>query len=212
MTALNDKAIIKMFEKGDLKIDPFTPDNVQLGSIDLTLWNYIDVFDSIEEIDILNITKDRLNLEKETIEITEGYSLKPGEFITGYSKEVITLPHYVNGIIANRNSLAKIGLNANISNYINPGFHGRKIIVIQNISKRIIKIHPGVRICQLVLFKMEGESLRTFNKRHDQEDILSFIKTLNIKNQSLVLKNHPDIDNSLSEFMNEQIRKIAESK
>ena len=109
-------------------IDPFIADNLQPGSIDLTLYKFIGVLDDSQPV-ILPVGKEDIERRTKVVDISTGYVLKAGSFVTGYSNEQIRLPSNINGIITNRNSLARIGLNAGISSYINPGFHGRKVIV-----------------------------------------------------------------------------------
>ena len=132
MSTLSDKDIWNLIEKEELCISPLTPDNIQPGSIDLTLGSTIDVFDA-GKVDV-NISKEDLKLRTKSVDITGGFDLNPGQFVTGHSAELIKMPNYLNGLILNRNSFARIGLHAEISQYINPGYEGNKIIVLSNIS------------------------------------------------------------------------------
>ena len=56
MSTLSDKDIWNLIEKEELCISPLTTDNIQPGSIDLTLGSTIDVFDA-GKVDV-NISKE----------------------------------------------------------------------------------------------------------------------------------------------------------
>ena len=137
-----------------------------------------------------------------TIDITDGYILEPNDFVRGHSAETVSLPSFINGIIVNRNSLCSVGLDVSISQYINPSYKKNKIIVIRNISHNKIKIKSGLRICQLVLFRMQSESIRDYSNRHSLESLKGFIELKNVKTTQ-------NVDHSLSDFMEKRINDIA---
>ena len=207
MTTLSDSEILEFLREKKLVITNLPADNIQLGSVDLTLGETIEVVTGNEPIDISTISKDEIKQRTEEVNIKDGYELKPSEIVTGYSSEKIEMPSDLNGIIVNRNSLAKIGIDAAISQYINPGFAGHKIIVIKNISNRVIRIKSGIRICSLVLFRVGNSSIRSYYSRHDSSKIFNYI---NSKEMELdVSKDNRKIDSSLADFMNERIDAMA---
>ncbi len=209
MSSMSDRAIQEALKRKDLIIEPLIFDNVQPGSIDLTLGSSIDIFCPNKSVDLWSIRKDELQAFTQTIDITDGYDLQPGQFVKGHSKEMIKLPCFINGEILNRNSLVSIGLNAALSQYINPGFNGHKIIVLHNMSNQVIRIKAGIRICQLVLFKMDGESIRSYEHRHDLSEMSNYIDELEA---TIKVDKNKHIDTSLSDFMNKRIDEIAQGK
>ncbi|MCI7252144.1 MAG: dCTP deaminase [Succinatimonas sp.] len=202
MSSLSDKDILELIRLGKLNISPLQVSNIQPGSIDLTLADSIEQFSFDKTIDLSELSKDDLKRSSKIISISDGYELKPGEFVTGHSSELISLPQDVNGLIMNRNSLAKVGLNAAISQYINPGFHGNKIIVIANMGATSIILKPGIRICTLVLFRMSSTSYRAYDQRHDTASIKDHMTGMSYTDSK-------HIDDSLSDFMNERIKELA---
>lgn len=208
MSALTDADIIELRKLGFFSIEPFIPDNLQPASIDLTLHNKIEVFEP--KNGVIDPSSDDDKYWKScfrVVDITDdGYDLKPGAIITAQSAELISMPSNLNGIITNRNSLAKIGINANISSYINPGFKGHKIIVIKNEGPVTIKLKPGLRICQLILFKLNNNTIRDYSNRHDENLIWKYkdVASSNAQKQK-------SIDNALSRVMNESIEKFIKS-
>lgn len=208
MSSLSDKEIFELIEKKQLSISPLDPNNVQPGSIDLTLGRTVDHWEcSPDETLDLTLEDNKKFIEEHfrTIDITDGYVLEPNDFVRGYSAETVKLPSFINGIIVNRNSLCSVGLDVSISQYINPSFKKNKIIIIRNISKNKIKIKSGLRICQLILFRMESESIREYSNRHSLESLKEFIDIQNAQKNK-------HMDHSLSEFMDKRINEIAAGK
>ncbi len=205
MPTLSDVHIFDLIASGKLKISPLIEDNIQPASIDLTLGKIIQVFRWDSSKGQVDVTKKNIEFDPymEDVDITNGYDLQPGEIVTGHSAEEIVLPSNLNGIIVNRNSYTLLGLNAGISQYINPGFHGNKIIVIKNESRNVIKITAGIRICQLVLFKLILEPRRTFDTRHSTE-LLDQTAGKNYKTEHA--------DSSIASYMDKLIEKIALGK
>ncbi len=210
MSSLSDRVILDLITERKLSISPLVLDNIQPGSIDLTLGDKIQVFKGGDlHLDALRKEDIKQGMEEVSLSGCEdGYPLGPGEFITGHSAELIHLPQDVNGLIMNRNSYAEIGLDAAISQYINPGFHGNKIIVIANRGARTLYLTKGLRVCTLVLFRMERQSIRTYDGRHDVDKLKGAMQRMNdmhVRYEAV----KENADNDLADFMNEQIREIA---
>ncbi len=207
MPSLSDKEIFELIEKKQLSISPLDPNNIQPGSIDLTLGSTVDHWECNPDKTLdLTLDDNKKFIEdhfRKNIDITNGYTLEPNDFVRGHSAETIKLPSFINGIIVNRNSLCSVGLDVSISQYINPSYQKNKIIVIRNISHNKIKIKSGLRICQLVLFRMQSEAIRDYSNRHSLELLKDFIDTK--KSQT-----NKNLDNSLSEFMDKRIEEIAQ--
>lgn len=200
MAILNDRDLMDAIGRKIISITPLDANNIQPASIDLTLHDVIEVFDPRGNLDIASLSKNQLKEFNREVNIASGYCLEPGKFITGYSAELIKIPSFITGRIYNRNSLARCGINAAISSFITPGFSGRKVIVIHNFSDFSVKICPGMRICQLELYKLPHSAMRSFEDRHNP----SKLETPTYQ------KYNPPIDNSLSEFLQERI--IAAAK
>lgn len=210
MSAFSDVNFFKAIESGMISIYPVVPDNIQPGSIDLTLHNIIEILDETDKLNPIDASSETLKSELKKhvkeIDITGGHILHPGDFCIGYSAEKIKLNKLVNGCLYNRNSLVRIGIDATLTAYINPGFSGRKMIGIRNIGKCDIIIAPGMRICQLVLHTLLEEAKRGYSERHDTSKISQSAEHLPTE-----VVEQKYIDTSLSDFMNERIE-IAASR
>ena len=212
MSTMSNRSIQQSIKNKEIVIEPLYLDNIQPVSIDLTLGQTIDVLCPTKQIDLESIQKDAQDeLQKLTqkIDITEGYDLQPGQLVKGYSKETIKLPSNINGLIFNIDSLASIGLNAALSQYVNPGFNGHKTIMIYNMSNQVIRIKAGIRICKLVFFKMDDNSIRSDEHYLDLNEVSSYIDELEAtwKDDS---SRH--LDTSIADFMNKRIDVIVKGK
>lgn len=206
MPALCDKDVYMAIANRQLNITPLIRNNVQPGSVDLTLYNKIEVMELPSQIDLSAVSSTELKSFRKEIDITEkGYELKPGDFVTGYSEEILELPKNIIGQLSNRNSLVRVGLDAAVSSFTNPGFKGRKTIVIRNFGPCTLVLRPGMRICQMTFFTMSGEALRGYEERHN-EKLLEQFTLIDFPGLRESVEN---IDNALSDFLNDSIRRAA---
>ena len=60
-----------------------------------------------------------------------------------------------------------MGLDVAAADYINPGYEGQLPIIIKNQGNQKIKLFPGMRICQIVLHKVEPTPNRDYSQRKD---------------------------------------------
>jgi dCTP deaminase len=91
----------------------------------------------------------------------EGYPLKPGGFILGFTVEKIRIPHEsrIAARVEGKSSLARIGLGIHVTApTIHAGFgaeQGKPLLPIQleifNLGPWVIRLKAGMRICQLIL-------------------------------------------------------------
>lgn len=212
MSSMSNRSIQQSIKNKELVIEPLYLDNIQPGSIDLTLGQTIDVLCPTKPIDIESMQKDpQEELQKltQSIDITDGYDLQPSQLVKGYSKEKLKLPSYINGVIFNIDSLASIGLNVALSQYVNPSFNGHKSIVIYNMSNQVIRIKAGIRICKLVLFKMDGNPIISKEHNLDLNEISSYIDELEA---TRIEDNSRNLDTSIADFMKKRIDEIVKGK
>ena len=212
MSSINNRAIQKSIKNNELLIDHLNFDNIKASCIDLTLASTIDFFSPTKAIDLVSMqkdAKDELNNLTQSIDITNGYNLQPGQLVKGYSKENLKLPSYINGLILNIDSLASIGLNAAISQYVNLGFNGHKSIVLYNMSNQVIRIKAGIRICKLVLFKMDENQVRSKDYHLDLNELSSYIDELEATRTD---DNSRNLDTSIADFMNKRFDEIVKGK
>jgi dCTP deaminase len=96
------------------------------------------------------------------------YILKPHEFILGSTLEKITLPPDVVACVEGISSMARLGIEVHLTGgWIDAGFGGRITLEIVNNDRYMVRLHAGMRICQIVFFQTEPARF-PYNVRHSK--------------------------------------------
>jgi len=158
VAVLTRDAILAELEAGRVVIDPYAPDQVGPASIDLTLGDEIRVIEpGPGPIDILDASDYREHTRVATLR--EPFVLAPGATIHGITRERIELPDDLCGFLEGRSRYARLGLMIHVTSaLVQPGVRNRQVLEMGNISGHPLRIHAGVRICQLVLMRTEGSA------------------------------------------------------
>lgn len=159
MTVLTREAILEELESGRLKIEPWFPDQLGAASIDLTLGDQIRVIDPGDgPIDLREDADYRDYTQVQSL--AEPFVLAPGCTIHGITRERITLPPNLCGFLEGRSRFARLGLMIHVTSaFVQPGVSNRQVLEMSNVSDRPLRIHAGVRLCQIVLMRTEGEAV-----------------------------------------------------
>ena len=156
---LTRDVILAEIKRGRVIVDPFSPDQVGPASIDLHLGDEIrvleggpPVIDVNDHADFRAVTRVR--------PLDAPYVLNPGETIHGITRERITLPGDIGGWLEGRSRFARLGLMIHVTaGFISPGVSNRQVLEISNVSRRPLAIHPGTRLCQIILQRCEGSAI-----------------------------------------------------
>ena len=156
---LTHDVILRELASGRLVIDPLEPDQVGPASIDLHLGDEIrvmqggpPVIDLDEGADYRTVTQVR--------PLTKPYVLQPGETIHGITRERIRLPPDVGGWLEGRSRYARLGLMIHVTaGFVAPGVDNRQVLEMSNVAGRPLLIRSGIRLCQIVLQRAEGEAI-----------------------------------------------------
>ncbi|MGM9937278.1 MAG: dCTP deaminase [Candidatus Ornithomonoglobus sp.] len=139
-----------VYEKNKTKqlIEPFYQGSLQGASYDVHISNCI-----IKQKNGNNIVhlseKDEVDNMFEEDDITNGYLLKPGEYILVRLVEKINMPDDLVAHIRPRTTLTKLGVIV-FAQHINPSFSGNLYLGVKNFSNSIIELKPNVAIAQCV--------------------------------------------------------------
>jgi len=158
MGVLTREELLKAIEGGIVEIDPFDRDLVGPGSIDLRLGNEFRVFKKLRNACVV---EDRIELEEltEPIQVDDSFTLMPGETVLGITRERIKLPGNICGWLEGRSRFARMGLVIHMTaSFVQPGINNRQVLEIGNLAPFPLVLKPGVRICQVVLERTEGEA------------------------------------------------------
>jgi dCTP deaminase len=158
MSVLTREVILAEIESGRLKIDPFSPEQLGAASIDLTLGNEIRVFEPRDgPIELREDADYRDHTRVQPLD--EPYVLEPGCTVHGITRERIQLPDDLCGFLEGRSRFARLGLMIHVTSaFVQPGVANRQVLEMSNVADRPLRIHAGVRLCQLVLMRTEGDA------------------------------------------------------
>lgn len=159
MGVLTREAILAEIEAGRLTIDPYSTDQVGPASIDLTLGDEIRVIEaSREAIPIADDVDYRSFTSRRRLDAP--FVLNPGRTIHGITRERLTLPPDLCGFLEGRSRFARLGLMIHVTSaFVQPGVSNHQVLEISNVAGRPLEIHAGTRLCQIVLFRTEGEAI-----------------------------------------------------
>jgi dCTP deaminase len=155
---LTRDAILDEIARGRVVIEPMTPDQVGPASVDLHLSDEIRVLSDGPAVIDVNDQAD-FRTSSSVRPLIEPYVLSPGETIHGITRERITLPGDIAGWLEGRSRFARLGLMIHVTaGFIVPGVSNRQVLEISNVSSRPLAIHPGTRLCQIILQRCEGSA------------------------------------------------------
>ncbi len=156
---LTHDVILEELRLGRMVIDPFDAAMVGAASVDLHLGDEIRVMD--RERDSIDVDDDADYARASSLRVlNEPYPLAAGETIHGITRERIRLPPNICGWLEGRSRFARLGLMIHVTaGFVAPGIDNRQVLEISNLSGRELRIHPGTRLCQIVLQRTEGEAV-----------------------------------------------------
>jgi dCTP deaminase len=159
MAVLTRDAIFREIDAGRLVVEPFDRSQVGVASIDLTLGDEIRVIERGPDPIEIAESSDYRDYTR-VCSLAEPYVLVPGATIHGITCERVTLPPDLCGFLEGRSRFARLGLMIHVTSaLVQPGVCNRQVLEMGNISGHPLRIHAGVRICQLVLMRTEGQAV-----------------------------------------------------
>src|SRR5437016_6488685 len=122
---LNDRQIVEAYKKGDILIEPFSEEQVQAATYDLR----------VGEQGASTSSKKVVNIRE------NGYFLlNPGDFAVITVLEIIRLGPQYAARFGLRSKFARKGLIATTGPQIDPGYHGRLIVGVTNLTPRPVSL------------------------------------------------------------------------
>jgi dCTP deaminase len=158
MAVLTRDAILAEIEAGRIRIDPFEPSAVGPASIDLTLGDELRVIEpGSNPIPIREDADFRLFTRR--VSLDGSFVLQPGATVHGITRERITLAEDLCGLLEGRSRFARLGLMIHVTSaFVQPGVSNRQVLEMSNVAGHPLELHPGVRVCQIVLLRAEGRA------------------------------------------------------
>lgn len=171
MSILTDIDIRRAIADGKIKIEPFSDDMVQPGSLEMSLGNKFRIFryDRLQKGALID-TKGMSEPEglTEVVELQDGaaFFLSPHELVLASTKEKLGLSADLAGRIEGRSSFARIGVMVHItSGFIHPGSFGHQTLEISNMLNIPVKLYPGLRMCQIIFSTTTSPAQTPYGKK-----------------------------------------------
>jgi dCTP deaminase len=147
----------------DLKKQGYLPEGVHIGpsSVDLTLSSSFCCLkgDKNSEVDI--------RVEQKFYEWNSSSILmSPGEFLLASTYEQIGVPVDCAAYVEGRSSVGRIGIQVQNAGFIDAGFRGQITLELQNQSMFNVRLHSGMRICQLVYCQMTTPCSKPYDGKY----------------------------------------------
>ena len=151
---LSDKKIRELATSAGL-LEPFDEERLQAVSYDISSGNVAMVYQPLAEaVDLRN--KNQVELVTRKVDITNGYHIKPGEYILVKTREKFSMPANMTAHIRPRTTFTKFGLIVS-DQHMNPTFKGYLYLGLYNATPNIIDIYPNLNIAQMVFEEITGE-------------------------------------------------------
>jgi dCTP deaminase len=145
---LTDRQILEAHRSREIVIEPFAAEQIQGATYDLRVGD-----------------QGATTSGKRVVNLKEAgfISIQPGDFAVLTVLEIIRLgPQFV-GRFGLRSKFARKGLIATTGPQIDPGFHGRLIIGITNLSPRPVSLSHGDDFVSLEIHKLEEASTKPYS-------------------------------------------------
>ena len=168
---LTDREIKTAIQHDIIRVNPLPDDDAfSSTSLDLTLDAHLNEFDAgaqggvIKTVDPMDKEFDPEETLKQLttpqqIHLTNGYHLRPGHLVLGWTEQYIELPTHspVAARVEGKSSRARFGLGVHITApTIHAGFKGRVRLEMMNHSSVPIILRQGMPICQLIFEQTLG--------------------------------------------------------
>lgn len=177
---LSDLAIRQAIEVGDIQIDPFNPEQINITSYDLTLGTEVCVYQKtvafeqggglprMDGIDLVPTGTCAMDV-KEPLEVIRyeivpdiGWWLKPGIGYLMHTHERVRTSKY-NPILDGKSSIGRLFIQVHATaGYGDPGFDGQYTLEV--IVQHPVRVYPGMRFCQIRFHTIAGELGRTYDQ------------------------------------------------
>lgn len=145
-------------------IEPYDKKYLNPASVDLTLGDSFIVLKKTSEPLMLD---SKVPVERH--DGVEQISIAPGEFLLATTREVITLGHDISAFVEGKSSIGRQGIFIQNAGFIDPGFKGQITLELYNASPNTYVLKCGMRICQIVFFKVDERVFYPYNGKYQNQ-------------------------------------------
>lgn len=157
---LSDADIQAALSLGRISITSMTPSAIQPASIDVTLGCEFRVPKPRGIIDTRSPGETTI---PHVVDPGGSFIITPGQMVLATTMESVTLDRWHAGTLEGRSSLGRLGLEVHRSaGIIDPGFSGQITLELTNANESPLRLWPGDRIAQLLVWRMCSPSARPY--------------------------------------------------
>lgn len=170
---LSDYSIARLIERSKLRfvvknrVLRSNEVNIQPASVDLRLGDTFQI--PKHETEPVDITSDDAVSRVWEKCKAESIVIDPHQFILATTMETVWLPNDLTAFVEGRSSIGRLGLFIQNAGWVDPGFVGDITLEIFNASPYPIKLTSGMRICQLVLAKLDTFAENPYNGKYQYQ-------------------------------------------
>ncbi|MEM8607006.1 MAG: dCTP deaminase [Myxococcota bacterium] len=166
---LSDSDILKRLNQGDLVVDPLLDRDLQVqpASVDLRLSSEFIVYRAAQVAFLDPRRPETLQSNTERIHVVddEPFILHPGQFALGSTLERVEIPADLVARVDGRSSLGRLAVVVHATaGFIDPGFSGQITLELSNIGPIPVRLYPGMRVAQIVLYRMTSPAERPYGR------------------------------------------------
>ena len=127
-------------------LTPFTEENAQPASYDVTLGNSFLFMTEGDPLDL----GDKVDTEGLYREVKpDSLTLLPGQFVLASTQEFFQIPSDLQSSVSGKSSLGRLGLFVENAGFIDPGFQGTVTLELFNAGRRALILRKGMKIAQV---------------------------------------------------------------
>ena len=163
---LSDNKIRELAKESKLLV-PFDENKLQGVSYDISSGPVAIIFQSVKDVIDLHNNQSIERIHHE-VDITNGYNVKPNEYLLIKTKEKFSIPFNMTAHIRPRTTFTKIGLIVS-AQHMNPNFKGYLYLGLYNATHNTIKISSDLTIAQMVFEEVYGDitEKKLYNNKAD---------------------------------------------
>lgn len=171
---LSNEDIKRAIEKGDLQIEPHSPDSIRASGLTLHLGATILKPLPGKVVDV----KNNVVPDYQEITLTDDapYRLEPSEFVLGHTYQSVTVGANLGFLIEGRSTLARVGLTiVQTAMLVYPGHSNRCVTLeLANHGPNPILLYPKMKIARVALFELKTPSSERYDDtgKYRQQEIV----------------------------------------
>lgn len=158
---LTDADILRYHKKGNIRIMPFNPQQLNTNSYNLRLGGKLLVYEDL----VLDPKKEPKT--REYLIPDEGFVIQPGQLYLGATAEY-TETHGIVPMVEGRSSIGRLGINVHATaGFGDAGFCGHWTLEISCIHP--VRLYKGMEICQIYYNYVQTQPLIPYRGRYAKD-------------------------------------------